>query len=244
MKVRCLIIDDEPLAINVIKNYLSRFDGFDVVATSENAIDGYNILSENEVDLVFLDINMPMLNGIEFLKGLENPPLIIITTAYRDYAVESFELNVTDYLVKPISFPRFLKAINKAKKLVKGVQEQGKAELEEAETNDHQSTSVFLKVDKKMVKVPYNEILYIESLKDYVRVKTKHEDLITHQNLNGMTKILPGDMFLRIHRSYTINLEKVKAIDGNCVEIAGKLIPIGRNYQKDTKQIIMGLSPD
>lgn len=236
MKINCLIIDDEPLAINVIKNYLARFEGFEVVGTCENAIDGFNLLSEHSVDLLFLDINMPMLNGMEFLRGLDHPPYTIITTAHREYAVESFELNVVDYLVKPISFSRFIKAIDKARHLLRD-----EKSLKEEASDEHESTqkSIFIKVDKKMVKLAFNDILYIESLKDYVRVKTLHEDFITHENLSSMAKLLPAEQFLRIHRSFTINLSKVKAIDGNCVEIMGKLIPIGRNYQKQTKQIIL-----
>ncbi|MCG8476715.1 MAG: LytTR family DNA-binding domain-containing protein [Cytophagales bacterium] len=237
MKITCLIIDDEPLAINIIKNYLARFEGFEIAGTCENAVEAFNTLSECHVDLLFLDINMPMLNGIEFLKGLDSPPLTIITTAYREYAVESFELNVIDYLIKPISFSRFVKAINKAKRLLKS--DAAPEKEKNSSEADSAQRSIFIKVDKKMIRLAFDDILYIESLKDYVRIKTLHEDFITHENLGGMGKLLPSDQFLRIHRSFAINLEKVKSIEGNCVEVFGKMLPIGRNYQKQTKQLIL-----
>ena len=237
MKLNCMIVDDEPLAINVIKKHLSHFDQFELVATCENAIDAFQALSEKTIDLVFLDINMPKLSGMELLKNLERAPMIIITTAYREYAVESFEQDVVDYLVKPIAFPRFMKAIHKVIRL-----HQSWSSAPGTETtmvSKKESDHVFLKVNKKMIKVYYDDILFIESLKDYVRVKTIYEDLITHYNLSGITEILPGEHFLRIHRSYTIALDKVKAIDGNCVEIAEKSLPIGRNYIKEVKNRIL-----
>ena len=234
MKIRCQIVDDEPLAINVIKKFLEQFQGSEVVSTCENAMDAFSYISENPVDLLFLDINMPALNGLDFLKSLKKPPLVIITSAYRDYAVEGFELNVLDYLVKPISFQRFLKAMDKANTALRETPVQAVVTVPESS-----KAFVFLKVDKKMVKVYLDEILYIESLKDYVRVRTVYEDLVTHQNLNSMAKILPSDDFIRIHKSYTISVDKVKSIEGNCVEIASKLLPIGRNFRKEVKEHIL-----
>jgi len=236
MKIRCQIIDDQPLAINVIKKFLEQFQHADMVSSCEHAMDAFDYISENPVDLIFLDINMPILNGLDFLKSLKNPPLVIITSAYRDYAVEGFELNVLDYLVKPISFQRFLKAMDKANSAMR---EKNTAIQPVINNPESTKSFVFLKVDKKMVKVYLDEILYIESLKDYVRIRTVYEDLITHQNLNGMARILPAENFIRIHKSYTISVDKVKSIEGNCVEIASKLIPIGRNYRKEVKGIIM-----
>ena len=237
MKIRCQIVDDEPLAINVIKKFLEQFPSAEIVNTCENAMDAFSYVSENPVDLLFLDINMPTLNGLDFLKSLKDPPLVIVTSAYRDYAVEGFELNVLDYLVKPISFQRFLTAMNKAHSAIR--MENNAHSQPVAANHDHSKAFIFLKVDKKMVKVYLDEILYIESLKDYVRVRTVYEDLITHQNLNSMAKLLPTDNFIRIHKSYTISVDKVKCIDGNCVEIASKLIPIGRNYRKEAKEQIL-----
>jgi len=239
MKIRCLIVDDEPLAINVIKKFLEQFPQAELVSTCENAMEAFTYVSNNPVDLLFLDINMPTINGLDFLKSLKSPPMVIITSAYRDYAVEGFELNVSDYLVKPISFQRFLKAMDKVSTTIR---ERNKPEVAVLSNQDNSKSFVFLKVDKKMVKVYLDEILYIESLKDYVRIRTVYEDLVTHQNLNSMAKILPDDNFLRIHKSYTIAVDKVKSIEGNCVEIATKLIPIGRNYRKQAKEQILNFN--
>ncbi len=236
MKIRCLIVDDEPLAINVIKKFLEQFPQAELVSTCENAMEAFAYVSNNPVDLLFLDINMPTINGLDFLKSLKDPPMVIITSAYRDYAVEGFELNVSDYLVKPISFQRFLKAMDKA---TGSLRQNNKPEVAVVTPTDNTKSFIFLKVDKKMVKIYLDEILYIESLKDYVRIRTVYEDLVTHQNLNSMAKILPDDNFLRIHKSYTIAVDKVKSIEGNCVEIATKLIPIGRNYRKQAKEQIL-----
>lgn len=239
MKIHCQIVDDEPLAINVIKKFLEHFQYAEVVSSCENAMDAFAYISGNPVDLLFLDINMPTLNGLDFLKSLKEPPLVIITSAYRDYAVEGFELNVLDYLVKPISFQRFLKAMDKANTAIR----EKRAINQPLVTSPDKSKSfIFLKVDKKMVKIYLDEILYIESLKDYVRIHTVYEDLVTHQNLNSMAKMLPSDSFIRIHKSYTISVDKVKSIEGNCVEIAGKLIPLGRNYRKQVKEHILKAS--
>lgn len=233
MKIKCLIIDDEPLAINVIKKHLTSFENFELVATHTNAVDAYNTLSQTAIDVIFIDINMPKINGIDFLKNLTNPPMTIITTAYREYAVEGFELNVLDYLVKPISFQRFLKAISKVND-----------ELSKNTAHDNSSPNpnefAFFKVDKKMVKVFFKDILYIESLKDYVKIKTIYEDFITHKNLISITKVLPMDKFTRIHKSYIISVNQVESVVGNTVQITGKSIPIGRNYQKEAKLTILG----
>ncbi len=239
MKIHCQIVDDEPLAINVIKKFLEQFQNTEVVSSCENAMDAFAYISENPVDLLFLDINLPTLNGLDFLKSLKEPPLVIITSAYRDYAVEGFELNVLDYLVKPISFQRFLKAMDKANTVIR----EKHAINQPLITSPEGSKSfIFLKVDKKMVKVYLDEILYIESLKDYVRIRTVYEDLVTHHNLNSMAKILPSDSFIRIHKSYTISVDKVKSIEGNCVGIASKLIPIGRNFRKQVKEHLLKAS--
>ena len=237
MKVKCLIVDDEPLAIKVIKKYISDVDEFEYAGDCSNAVEALSFLAENDVDLLFLDINMPKLSGIELLQTIKNPPLIVITTAYREYAVESYDYDVVDYLVKPIEFPRFFRMVQKVNerlKLPTPESSSGKADTIQ-EKVDH----LFLKVDKKMVKVFLNDILYVESLKDYVMVRTINEDLIVHHNLQSFTDLLPPDHFMRIHRSYTASLNKIKAIDGNQVEIGGKCLPIGRNYQTEVKNRIL-----
>lgn len=231
MSVKCLILDDEPLAINVIKNYLSKISDTVLVNTFNNAVDGLNYLNTNEVDLIFLDINMPLLDGLSFIKSLEFKPHIIITTAHVEFAVESYELDVLDYLVKPIAFPRFLKAINKVFKLI----------------NDRTSTNltqekpyIFIKVDKRKLKKIYlDELLVIESLKDYLKISTQTDRYIIHQTLSSFTDQLPSDNFIRIHRSYTIAIDKVDTIEGNSLEIGGIRYTIGRTYIDTVKHRLL-----
>jgi DNA-binding LytR/AlgR family response regulator len=234
MKFSCLIIDDEPLAINVIKTHLSKFDAFEVAGTFESAIDAFNHLKSNPVQLLFLDINLPGLSGIDFIKNLDQPPAVIVTTAYREYAVESFELDVLDYLVKPVAFPRFMKAIDKATNLL---QQQDKpfAAAPQAEADNF----IFVRADKKNIRVQHADILYIESLKDYIRIKTIYEDLIVHQNLSQFTSQLPADKFLRIHRSFTVSFEKISSITGTKLYVGPKALPIGRIFQKEVKNSVL-----
>ncbi|HEY6902397.1 MAG TPA: LytTR family DNA-binding domain-containing protein [Puia sp.] len=232
--LRYMIVDDEPLAIDVIENYLHRLDAKNITRC-ENAVDAFQSLRNETYDLIFLDIEMPLLSGIEFLKSIKNPPHIIITTAYRDYAVEGFELEVIDYLVKPISFPRFMKAMEKIGKSTPAITAQpAKPDETPQPANDY----LFLKVDRKFIKVLINDILYIESLKDYIRVKTATQAWISYQSLTEITEKLPADRFIRVHRSYTIHLDKVTMIDGSCVEIDGKLIPISREHRPDVMKRI------
>lgn len=235
MQVKCLIVDDEPLAIKVIEKYLSEVNDFECTGSCSNALEALKILDSQKVDLVFLDINMPKLTGIELLQTLKNPPLIVITTAYREYAVESYDYDVIDYLVKPIEFARFFRMVQKVLSRLKIKPSTPAPSTDPDQKNDH----IFLKVDKKMVKVFLSDILYVESLKDYVMVRTTSEDLIVHHNLQSFTDLLPPENFMRIHRSYTASLSKIKAIDGNQVEIGGKYLPIGRNYQTEVKTKIL-----
>jgi len=219
-----MIVDDEPLAIDVIENYLQRLEAAHITKCG-NAVEAFQLLQKKTIDCIFLDIEMPLLSGLDLLKSIKEPPAIIITTAYRDYAVEGFELEVTDYLVKPISFPRFMKALEKIAKTARPQKE----DEQPAGNKDH----LFLKVDKKFIKVLIADILFIESLKDYVRVHTRDSAYITYQSLTEITDKLPADNFARVHRSYTIALDKINGIDGNCVDIAGKLIPVSRENRPD-----------
>ncbi len=233
--INCLIIDDEPLASDVIKTYLSPISDIKLMGTYSSAEKAYNSIYENKVDLLFLDINMPKMSGLDFLRSLKNPPFIIITTAYREFAVDAFEMDVVDYLVKPISQHRFLHAIEKVKSLLF----QQTAIVKQGESNDWADKYVLLKVDKKIVRIDLDDIFFIESLKDYIRVKTRIGDFTTHQTLSNITELLPTNRFIRIHRSFTISLEKVTALMGNTVEIKGELIPIGRNYLNDVKERVL-----
>jgi len=229
--IRCMVLDDEPLAIDIMENYLQRLDGI-YVKRCENPIDAFKILQSEKFDLIFLDIEMPFLTGIEFLKTIKNPPAIIITTAYRDYAVEGFELEVLDYLVKPVSFPRFMKAFEKALKFINVATDN------KAVTTNTDIEYLFLKVDRKFVKVQVNDILYIESLKDYIKVKTKESSFVSYQTLSSVTEKLPAEKFIRVHRSFTIAIDKVNVIEGSFVEIDGKTIPISREHKQSFLQMM------
>lgn len=236
MKIKCLIVDDEPLAINVLKKHLSNFNELELWGTCQNAEEAAQLLKGSEVQLMFLDINMPGTNGIAFIKSLENPPGIVLTTAYREYAVEGFDLEVIDYLVKPIAFPRFKKTVEKASSLLLQLQQK---KATEKGTSPDADNFIFVKADKRNVKVYFSDILYIESLKDYIKINTIEECLIVHFNLTGFTNLLPKDSFLRIHRSYTISLDKIKSLEGNTIHLNEKTLPIGRIYQKEVKNIIL-----
>ncbi|MEP1488795.1 MAG: response regulator transcription factor [Algibacter sp.] len=235
MKIKCLIIDDEPLAINVIKNYLEQIEDFEIINTFGNAIDGLNFLKTNTVDVIFLDINMPVLDGINFIKSLGAPPLVIITTAYEEFAAETYELDVLDYLVKPIEFPRFMKALNKISRRL----ENNKAPYEITKDRPY----LFVKIDKKkMKKIFLDEILVVESLKDYLKINTLTGKYIIHSTLSDFTNLLPARDFIRIHRSYTIAMDKIDAVEGNSIEIEGLRYVIGRSYLEEVKQKILNSS--
>ncbi len=231
MKIKCVIIDDERLAIEVIENHLKNFDHVEIVATFENPLKAYPLLEQEKIDVIFLDINMPQMTGFSFIENLTNKPLIVIITAYREYAVKSFELSVLDYLVKPIPFNRFLKTMNK-------VYQQVYVNSVSGDSNLQQEPHIFLKVHKKLVKINLNDILFIESLKDYIKVITTVGDYVVHKSLTAITEELPQSSFIRIHRSYTISINKIIALEGNTIEISNKKIPIGRNYLKKTKERI------
>lgn len=235
MKIKCVIIDDERLAIEVIENHLKSFDNMEIVASFDNPLKAYPILEREKVDVIFLDINMPQMTGFSFIENLSNKPLIVITTAYREYAVRSFELNVLDYLVKPIPFNRFLKTINK-------IYQQVYMNSAGGDSNLQQEPHIFLKVNKKLLKINLNDILFIESLKDYIKVITTLEDYVVHKSLSAITEELPQSSFIRVHRSFTISINKIIALEGNTIEISNKKIPIGRNYLKKTKERIFNIN--
>ena len=236
MDLKAIIIDDEPLAINVLKNYVEQIKELKLVNTFSNAVDASTFLQSNEVDIIFLDIHMPILDGLEFLKTLHETPMVIITTAHDEFALESFELEVLDYLVKPIPFPRFLKAVNRIIKL-----KQVNDSAEKKGINDH--PSIFVKVDKKKLqKIYLDEIVVIESLKDYIRIKTTTGKYIVHRTLSSFTDVLPSDQFIRIHRSFTICIDKVQVVEGNSVEIDNTRYTIGRSYINEVKVKILNNS--
>ena len=232
MIINCLIIDDEPLAINVIKNHIKEIDNINVIDTFNSAIDALNFMKTNTVDLLFLDINMPLLDGLDFIKSLDKKPMIVITTAYSEYAIKTYELEVLDYLMKPISFPRFLKAVNRA---FKELNSNLTSNLKVAKR-----AHIFIKVDKKkMQKIYLDEILIIESLRDYLKITTISNKYIIHSTLSSFTEKLPSNNFIRIHRSFTIAIDKIEAVQGNSVEIDGIKYVIGRSYIEHVKNRIL-----
>jgi DNA-binding LytR/AlgR family response regulator len=236
MKIKCLIIDDEPLAINVIKNYIEQIEELELVKTFNNSIEGLIFLKNNTVDVIFLDINMPVLDGINFIKSLENPPLLIITSAYDEFAIQTYELDVLDYLVKPIEFPRLMKAINKVYKRLDTASKT-------VQDNSKENPFIFVKIDKKkMKKIFLDEILVIESLKDYLKINTTSGRYIIHSTLSDFTNLLPERDFIRIHRSYTVAINKIDAVEGNSIEIEGLRYVIGRSYIDEVKQRILNTS--
>lgn len=236
MKIKCLIIDDEPLAINVIKNYIEQIEELELINSFSNSIEGLNFLKNNNVDVIFLDINMPVLDGINFIKSLENPPLLIITSAYDEFAIETYELDVLDYLVKPIEFPRLMKAVNK---VYKRLDNNNKTAIDSSKEHPF----IFVKIDKKkMKKIFLDEILVIESLKDYLKINTTSGKYIIHSTLSDFTNLLPEKDFIRIHRSYTVAIDKIDAVEGNSIEIEGLRYVIGRSYIDEVKQRILNTS--
>ncbi len=228
MNTKCVIIDDEPLAITLIEEHISKFSNLTVVAKCNNAIEGFEALKAHEVDLIFLDIQMPMLTGIEFLKSLSNPPKVIFTTAYREYALESYELEVVDYLLKPISFDRFFKAINKYFKSAESKTISVPVESKLDASTNH----IYVNMNKKHHKVLFDDILYAESLKDYVRIHTTETKIVTKEKISDFEKKLPSH-FLRTHRSYIVNSNKITAFTAQDVEIGKLEIPIGISYKQN-----------
>ncbi|KAF2514383.1 MULTISPECIES: LytR/AlgR family response regulator transcription factor [Flavobacterium] len=232
MKIKCVLIDDEPLAIKVLQNYFTNFPDFEVVATFNNSLEALDFLNSTPVDAVFLDINMPMMTGFELISLIENKTKVIITTAFREFAAESYDLDVLDYLVKPIPLPRFIKCINK---ITTEYNLKNNIKVEATKGDSH----IFIKVDKKMMKINIEEILFVEGMKEYIKVVTPDKTYITHKSLTSLSEELPADRFLRIHKSYVIALNKVKSIEGNRIQIQSYTIPIGRNYSKDVKNKIL-----
>ncbi|MEP7321204.1 MAG: LytTR family DNA-binding domain-containing protein [Saprospiraceae bacterium] len=234
--MKTIIVDDEPLALEVLEEFISKVPELKLIKKCQNAIEAGEALRKNDIDLVFLDIQMPQLTGIEFVKSLTHPPKIIFTTAYSQYALEGFELNAVDYLLKPISFDRFLKAVNKA------MVNTGHNSVAESEEIESGPDFIFVKADKKLIRLKYNEIQYVEGLKDYVIIKTDTGRIITLQTMKSLEEKLPTPMFMRIHRSYIVNLEKISAVVGNMVEVIEKgqpkLLPIGKNYRDELEKVV------
>lgn len=229
-----MIIDDEPIAIRVIHSHLSSFSDFKVEAECNNAIEAMSILAKEKIDLLFCDIQMPQLTGVDFVRGLSHPPRVIFTTAYRDYAVDAFELNVVDYLLKPVSFERFAKAIQHFLEVA-----GPKSHQENVKSEERPHDFIFLKADKKHYKVGLDEILYLESLGDYVIAFTSGQKIVTKERISHLAEQLPTDRFLQIHRSYIVSVDKIDTVGPGFVEIGKKKLPVGRNFRSQLIKLML-----
>lgn len=230
--MKCIAIDDEPLALNIIKDYAKRIDYIELIACCTNPLEAIKILSTEEVDLIFLDIQMPNINGLDLIRALGKVPLLIFTTAYPNYALEGYELNAIDYLLKPFSFERFFKAVNKAYELStlrKSKQMQVVQGNEPADTGKY----LMVKVEYSTVRLDINEILYIEGLKDYVKIYAGKKPLLTKSTMKNMEEKLSSDRFVRVHKSFIVSVAKIDAIENNRIKIGEKYIPIGNQYKND-----------
>jgi DNA-binding LytR/AlgR family response regulator len=236
MKLRCLLIDDEPPALKVLESHMLQVNGLEIVGLCRNAIEALDILHQRPVDVLFLDIKMPKLLGTDFLRNLSHPPQVIFVTAYRDYAIESYELDAVDYLVKPVSFERFVKAVSKLKRMT--------APDKDVQTSDYSPNPrafVYLKVDKNMQKVFVNEILYIESWKDYVKLFiTGDKIILVKQPISSMENLLSAHRFVRVHRSYIVSIDKISGYNGLFVQMNKTDIPIGRLYKQAVMERLNG----
>jgi len=232
MPIKCIIIDDEPLAIQILERHIAQIPDLELVTTFQNPVPAFDLLKQTAVDLIFLDIQMPLLTGIDFMKALQNPPKVIFTTAYRNYAIESYELDVVDYLLKPISFTRFFKAVNKVKNLTQHVV-PSEIPVQQEVTHDH----LYVNSNKKFIKVNFEDILYIESIKDYVRIHTETQKIMTKDTISSFYEKLPP-IFLRIHRSFIVNAAKVTAFTAADVEIGEREIPIGNSYKNEVMEFL------
>lgn len=233
-KITCLAVDDEPPALEVLKKYIQSVQTLELAGTCADAIEAINFLQKRTVDILFLDIKMPELMGTDLVKTLKNPPRVIFTTAYRKFAVEGFELDAVDYLLKPVSFERFLRAVNKAMD-----QSRQTTPVKEPEAiSTTAGNSIYFRSDRKMVKVDLDDILYVESLKDYIRVVTKNKTILTKHAISSLEENLPRSKFVRIHRSFIVALNKIDSYSSELVEIGKQELPISRMYRYEVGRVL------
>ena len=233
--IKCLVIDDEPPARDILKKYIAGVNLLQLAGECSNAVETLSFLQNNTVDLLFLDIKMPHILGTSFLRTLKNPPKVIFTTAFRKYAVEGFDLNAVDFLLKPISFERFLQAVNKVMHLNIHVGRKPKF-IERLPDQSH--PFLYFRADRKMIKVFLEDILYIESLKDYIKVVTTHKVIVSKQSISSLVEMLPKDSFVRVHRSYIIAINKIDSYNTDSIQIKKEEIPIGRLFRHEVSRII------
>jgi DNA-binding LytR/AlgR family response regulator len=235
MKIKCLVVDDEPLAAELVATHIAKSPDLELVGTCGNAIEAFSILQREPIDLLFLDIQMPRMTGWDLLRSLPNKPYVVITTAYREHALDGYEFDVLDFLLKPITLERFMKAVGKFH-----LRKSMPIEVPPSVGDSYEQAYKYFKVNREMKKVFLKDILYIESLKDYVRIKTDKESLITYQRISYLEEKLPEDKFLRVHKSFIVAIDKIAALGSNTVKIKDKEIPIGRNYKMNVTKLTAG----
>ncbi|MEO7314566.1 MAG: LytTR family DNA-binding domain-containing protein [Ginsengibacter sp.] len=237
-RINCLLVDDEPPALDVLKSYISSVSSLELAGTCNDGLEAMDLLREKSIDLLFLDIQMPYLLGTDLVRTLKNPPKVIFTTAYRKFAIEGFELNAVDYLLKPISFERFLKAVNKV--METNLRLSGSNDIPSAHQNTSLNDFINLRADRKNIKVPLDDILYVESLKDYIKVVTKTKNIVTKQSISSLEEALRGKQFMRIHRSFLVALNKIESFTSDTVEISSHELPISRMYRHEVEKMLHG----
>ncbi|MCE6992051.1 LytTR family DNA-binding domain-containing protein [Dyadobacter sp. CY323] len=232
MKIRTLVVDDEPHAIDVIETYAGHLPEIEIIGTCSNAISASNMLRTADVDLMFLDVKMPGLSGTDLLRSLNSPPMVVLTTAYPDYALDGFELDIVDYLLKPIPLPRFLRAMEKVMFTFKGLNpaQPLPPDMSAEQVPDYY---LYLRIERRFVKVNTKDILWIESIKDYIKVVTGNEVFVSKQKISMAEKLLPIGKFMRIHRSFIVPVDKVQSIHASYVVVLGFKVPVGRNYKSE-----------
>ncbi len=231
MKMKCVLIDNKPQDLKSLAEYLLYFPDFEIIKTFENEIEGLKFINKNEIDVVFMDIKAPFITDYQLINSIKKETKVVIVTAFREFAADSYDLGVLDYLIKPVALIRFIKCVNRINAEIG----QKNSKINFLKSED----SIFIKENKKMIKINLDEIVFIESMKEYIKVVTLDKSYITYKSLTAFTDELPLGKFIRIHKSYTISIPKVKFIEGNRIQIGEKLLPIGRVFRKDVKAKIL-----
>ncbi|NEW80162.1 MAG: response regulator transcription factor [Gelidibacter sp.] len=226
--IQCIIVDDEPIAREILENHLKKIDAVNVIATCKNAIEAFNEINSNQIDLIFLDINMPEISGLSFARSINKNIKVIFTTAYREYAVDGFNLQAVDYLLKPISFERLLQAVQKYLGENISVISESTSEM-----TQEKSEFIFVRSDRKMIKINFSEINYIESFSDYIKIFIENTVVVTRETITSIEAKLPKKDFIRIHRSFIVSIAKIDSFTNEFIEVKNKAIPISRSYKKD-----------
>lgn len=236
--INCIIVDDEPVARDVLVKHLSQIKAVNVVAACKNAIEAFNIINEEKIDLIFLDINMPSVSGLSFARSINKDIKIIFTTAYREYAVDGFDLQAVDYLLKPVSFERLLQSVNKYLNENAQVERTSSVKTDSIK-NDH----IFVRSERKMIKICFKEILFVESIGDYLKIHLNTKTVVTRETISGIEAKLPHQDFIRTHRSFIVSKDKIDSFTGEYIEIGRKQVPVSRNYKNEVMERLGGKDP-